>query len=125
GIIAGASTPTSLVALGTGIALLITFVIHERRAAIPMVPPALFASRTFSGVNLLTLLLYLAVTGAFFVLPFNLVQVQHYSSTATGAAFLPFALLVGLLSPRVGALADRIGSRPLLVAGPTITAVGL
>jgi MFS family permease len=71
------------------------------------------------------LLLYFGVTGAFFVLPFNLVQVQHYSSTATGAAFLPFALLVGVLSPRVGALGDRIGARPLLVAGPAITALGL
>ena len=76
-------------------------------------------------MNLLTLFLYSAITGAFFVLPFNLVQVQHYSSTATGAAFLPFALLVGLLSPRVGKLADRIGARPLLVAGPAITSLGL
>jgi EmrB/QacA subfamily drug resistance transporter len=125
GIIAVGSNPTSVVALAAGAAALIAFVVHERRTAMPMIPPALFASRSFRGVNLLTFLLYLGVTGAFFVLPFNLVQVQHYSSTATGAAFLPFALLVGLLSPRVGALGDRIGARPLLVAGPTITALGL
>jgi hypothetical protein len=115
----------SMVALVAGTAALIAFVIYERRTAMPMIPPALFASRCFVGVNLVTFLLYFGVTGAFFVLPFNLVQVQHYSSTATGAAFLPFALLVGLLSPRVGALGDRIGARPLLVAGPTITALGL
>lgn len=125
GIIAGVSNATAAVALIVGIVALVAFVVHERRTSIPMIPPALFASRAFVGVNLLTLLLYLAVTGAFFVLPFNLVQVQHYSSTATGAAFLPFALLVGILSPRVGMLADRIGARPLLVAGPFITAVGL
>src|SRR5262249_61187459 len=88
-------------------------------------PPRLFASRGFRGVNALPLLLYAGVAGAFFVLPFNLVQVQGYSSTATGAAFLPFALLVGLLSRRVGTFADRIGSRPLLVGGPVLTAVGL
>jgi MFS family permease len=117
--------PMSMFALVAGTAALIAFVLHERRTASPMIPPALFTSRSFVGVNLLTFLLYFGVTGAFFVLPFNLVQVQHYSSTATGAAFVPFALLVGLLSPRVGALGDRIGARPLLVAGPTITALGL
>jgi hypothetical protein len=68
---------------------------------------------------------YAGLTGAFFLLPFNLVQVQGYSSTATGAAFLPFAGLIALLSPRVGRLVDRIGTKPLLIAGPLITAVGL
>jgi EmrB/QacA subfamily drug resistance transporter len=125
GIIAIGSNAMSMVALIAGTVALIAFVIHERRTAMPMIPPALFASRSFRGVNVLTLLLYFGVTGAFFVLPFNLVQVQHYSSTATGAAFLPFALLVGLLSSRVGALGDRIGTGPLLVVGPTITALGL
>jgi EmrB/QacA subfamily drug resistance transporter len=125
GIITIGSSPTSVVALVVGTGALIAFVLHERRTAIPMVPPTLWVSPSFLGANLLTLLLYLGVTGAFFVLPFNLVQVQHYSSTATGAAFLPFALLVGVLSPRVGALADRIGARPLLVVGPTVTALGL
>src|SRR6185295_12111468 len=123
GIIAIGSGPTSIVALGAGAAALIGFVIYERRTGSPMVPPALFASRAFRGVNLLTLLLYLGVTGVFFVLPFNLVQVQGYSSTATGAAFLPFALLVGVLSRRVGALGDRVGTRPLLIGGPVLTAL--
>src|SRR5262249_38077704 len=107
-------------ALAGGIAALVGFAIHERRTPAPMVPPTLFASRSFLGANVLTLLLYLGVAGVFFVLPFNLVQVQGYSSTATGAAFLPFALVVGVLSRRGGALADRIGTRPLLVAGPAV-----
>jgi len=125
GIIAFGSGVASFVALALGAAALVAFVDHERRAASPMVPPALFASRTFRGVNILTLLVYAGVTGAFFVLPFNLVQVQGYSSTATGAAFLPFALLVGMLSRWVGRLADRIGSKPLLVSGALLTAIGL
>ncbi len=125
GIIAIDAGATAVVASAAGIAALVAFVLHERRAASPMIPPAMFGSPTFRGLNVLTFLLYFAVTGAFFLLPFDLVQVQHYSSTATGAAFLPFALLIGLLSPRVGALADRIGARPLLVAGPIVTAVGL
>src|SRR5262245_21231405 len=124
-IIGGGATKTTAAALAGGMAALVAFAIHERRTSAPMVPPTLFASRNFLGANILTLLLYLGVTGTFFVLPFNLVQVQGYSSTATGAAFLPFALLVGVLSRRVGALADRIGARPLLVAGAAVTALGL
>ena len=76
-----------------------------------MMPPRLFRSTTFLGANLLTLLLYFALTGAFFVLPFVLVRVHGYSATATGAAYLPFALLVGALSPWAGGLADRFGPR--------------
>lgn len=125
GLIGFDGSPTSMFVLGGGIAVLIGFVRHERRTPTPMVPAELFAARGFLGVNALTFLVYLAVAGVFFVLPFDLVQVQHYSSMATGAAFLPFALLVGILSPRVGTLADRVGVRPLLVIGPTITALGL
>lgn len=125
GIIAIGSGPQAWVAMGAGVAAVAAFVLHERRTATPMVPPALFASGAFRGVNLLTVLVYAGVTGAFFLLPFNLVQVQGYSSTATGAAFLPFAAPIALLSSRAGILADRIGTKPLLVAGPIVTAAGL
>jgi EmrB/QacA subfamily drug resistance transporter len=124
GLGSGSSTAAWL-ALAVGIGGLGGFVAWERRAPAPMVPPALFASRAFSGANLLTILVYGGVTGVFFLLPFNLVEVQGYSSTATGAAFLPFALALAVLSRRAGALADRVGTRPLLVAGPLLTAVGL
>src|SRR5262249_22985080 len=75
-IIGGGATKASAAALAGGIAALVAFAIHERRTPAPMVPPTLFASRSFLGANVLTLLLYLGVAGVFFVLPFNLVQVQ-------------------------------------------------
>jgi EmrB/QacA subfamily drug resistance transporter len=129
GVVSGLITISAglapIAALAVGTLALVGFVRHERRTPTPMVPPTLFRSRTFSGINLLTVLVYAGVAGVFFVLPFNLVQVQGYSSTATGAAFLPFALLVGMLSRRVGGLADRIGTKPLLVGGSALTAVGL
>lgn len=121
----GGPTPAALGALAAGVTALAVFVAWERRAATPMVPPALFRSPAFSGANLLTVLVYGGVTGVFFLLPFNLVEVQGYSSTATGAAFLPFALALAALSRRAGALADRVGTRPLLVVGPLLTAAGL
>jgi len=84
----------------------------------------LFRSRTFSSVNLLTLLLYAALAGAFFFLPFALIQVHGYSAVLAGAAFLPFTIIMALLSRWSGGLLDRFGARLPLVIGPTIAALG-
>jgi hypothetical protein len=118
----GLASRKALALLAVGGAFLAGFVLVEARVASPMVPLPLFRSRAFSGANLLTLLLYAALGGALFFVPFNLIQVQGYSASAAGAALLPFVLLVSTLSRRAGALATRIGPRPLLVAGPLITA---
>ena len=105
--------------------LLVAFVWQEGRSPAPMMPLGLFRSRSFSGVNLLTLLLYGALGGAFFFLPFVLIQVHGYSATGTGAAFLPFTLILGVLSRWSGGLLDRFGARWPLIAGPAVSALGL
>jgi EmrB/QacA subfamily drug resistance transporter len=107
-----------------GLLLLLAFVWVESRSRAPMMPLDVFASRTFSGVNLLTLLLYAALGGAFFFLPFDLIQVHLYSATLAGAVFLPFTLMMGALSRWSGGLLDRFGARLPLIIGPAITAVG-
>lgn len=104
--------------------LLAVFVWWEARNPEPMVPLSLFQSRTFSGTNLLTLFLYIALGGMLFFLPLNLIQVQGYSATQAGAAFLPFILIVSLLSSWTGGLVNRVGARLLLVVGPVITGIG-
>ncbi len=117
----------SLLVLGSSIAgvlLLAAFVFEERRSRAPMMPLQLFRSSTFSGVNFLTLLLYGALGGAFFFVPFLLIQVHGYSATATGAMFIPFALILGVLSRWSGGLADRAGARAPLIIGPGIVALG-
>jgi len=111
-------------ALVVGTALLAGFVLTEYREREPMMPLGLFRSRVFSGVNLLTLLLYGALGGAFFFLPFLLIQARGYSATATGAVYLPFTLIVGLLSRWSGGLIDRFGARGPLLIGSTVTALG-
>jgi hypothetical protein len=72
----------------------------------------------------LTLLLYFALSGALFLLPFNLIQVHGYSAIGAGAAFLPFTAVMGLLSRRAGGLIERFGARWPLTVGPLITAAG-
>lgn len=116
----------SLVAISvaTGLVLLVVFVLYERRAAHPMVDLRLFRSRTFSGTNLLTLFLYAALNLFIFFTPINLVQIQGYPQTVAGLTNLPFSILLILLSRTAGVWVDRIGARPLLIAGPAITGVG-
>ena len=99
--------------------------VRGERAAAPMMPLALFRSRTFSGVNLLTLLLYAGLGGAIFFLPFLLIQVHGYSATLAGAAFLPFTAIMVVLSRWAGGLLDRFGARLPLIVGPAIAGVGL
>jgi EmrB/QacA subfamily drug resistance transporter len=100
------------------------FLLTEHRSRAPMMPLELFRARTFSGINLLTLLLYGALGGAFFFLPFLLIQGRGYSATATGAVYLPFTLVLGLLSRWSGGLVDRFGARRPLIIGPALTAAG-
>jgi EmrB/QacA subfamily drug resistance transporter len=119
---AGATRMVRLLVLG--LLIVVAFVVVEARGRAPMVNLSLFRSRTFSGANLLTLLLYAALGGAFFFLPFDLIQVQGYSPAAAGAALLPFVLLVATMSRAVGGLVTRLGVRPLLVGGPLVAAAG-
>jgi EmrB/QacA subfamily drug resistance transporter len=121
---AGVQDVSTVGFLSAGVLLLIAFLWHEGRTRSPMMPLGLFRSRSFSGINILTLLLYGALGGAFFLLPFQLIQVHGYSAAVAGAAFLPFTIIMGTLSRRFGSLFDRVGVRLPLIIGPTVAAIG-
>jgi EmrB/QacA subfamily drug resistance transporter len=120
----GFNNRSVVVALGAGVVVLILFLFVESRLSHPMLPLRLFRSRTFAGTNLLTFLLYAPLGGTLFFLPSNLIQVQHYSPTASGAALLPFILIMSVLSHWSGGLVARYGPKLPLVIGPVVTAAG-
>ena len=98
----------------------VAFVVVERRGGDPMMPLDVFASRQFTAVNLVTLCVYAAFGGFFFLAALQLQVVVGWSALAAGTALLPTTVLMLLLSARSGALAERLGPRLQLTAGPQI-----
>ena len=115
----------TVIAAAAAVAILVLFVFIEgRRGAAAMMPLALFGSKSFVGLTVLTLLLYGAMGGLFVLIPYLLIKGAGYSGTAAGAALLPMPLVLAVLSPVMGGLAGRFGPRWPLTLGPLVVAGG-
>jgi Na+/melibiose symporter-like transporter len=121
----GLGSAPVLAALLTGMASAVAFLRVERRSAEPMLPLSIFESRQFTSANVVTFAVYAALGGVFFLLVVFLQVALGYSPIAAGAASLPVTALMLVLSPRAGALAQRIGPRLPLTLGPVLIAAGM
>jgi predicted MFS family arabinose efflux permease len=119
-------TNAALVALADGTAMLAAFLwVEYRRGARAMMPLSLFKGRCFTGLNLLTFLLYGAFGAAMLLIPYVLITSGGYSPVQAGLAMLPLPILMTAISPTMGGLAARLGPRIPLTAGPLIVAIGM
>jgi EmrB/QacA subfamily drug resistance transporter len=111
---------------GGGVALLGIFLWQEYRLAEhALMPFSMFSSSTFVGLTLLTCFLYASLGGLLVLLPFLLIQIDHWSAIGAGAALLPVPLLIGLGSRLMGRVAARIGGRIPLASGSLLVGLGL
>ncbi|OIK07947.1 MFS transporter [Streptomyces monashensis] len=122
---ARAGSAVVAVSAAAGLAATVAFGYVERHRPDPMLPPDVFASRQFTAVNLVTLCVYAAFGGFFFLTALQLQVVAGYSPLAAGTAMLPTTALMLLFSARSGALADRTGPRLPLTAGPLLCAAAM
>ncbi|MEO7369989.1 MAG: DHA2 family efflux MFS transporter permease subunit [Ilumatobacteraceae bacterium] len=121
----GWTDPAVLVAIVIASAAVVAFVRRMLHTNDPLVPPALFRDRTFTVVNLQTVLLYGALGVSFFLVSYELQVATGWSALKAGVALLPATGLMLLLSSSSGALAQRIGPRLQLTVGPLLAAGGL
>ena len=112
------------ISLVVSLACLVGFVLVETKMDHPMIPLSLFKSRSFTGVTIMTFVLYFAMSGVFFFLTLNLQQIQNFSATMAGAAFMPVIVSLFLISRWAGNFADKFGPRLLMIIGPIVIAVG-
>jgi EmrB/QacA subfamily drug resistance transporter len=122
----GAFSVQASIAAFAGVVLTGTFLLVEkRRGKRAMMPIDLFANRCFSGLNLLTFLLYGAFSAAMLLIPYVLITSGGYSPVAAGLAMLPLPILMTSTSPYMGSLAARIGPRIPLTIGPLVVGAGM
>ena len=122
----GRWSAAAIAAAAVGSVLLAGFLFAEhRRGNRAMMPLALFAGRCFSGLNLLTLLLYGAFAAAMLLIPYVLITSGGYSPVEAGLALLPLPILMTAASPKMGSLASRIGPRIPLTIGPLVVGAGM
>jgi EmrB/QacA subfamily drug resistance transporter len=121
----GAGDPLVVGGAIVGVAALAAFVVLQRRQRDPLVPPDIFANRTFVVANLLTFVVYAALGGVMMLFVMQLQVSLGYPPTLAGLASLPISVIMLLLSARSGKLAQKYGPRPFLVAGPVVIALAM
>ena len=121
----GWTSPEILGLFAAAAALLVAFVLVEHFQRLPMLDLSLFKIGSFTGANLVAMLVSLGMFGVFFFVSLYIQNILHFSPTKAGASFLPMTLLIILVAPMAGKASDRIGSRWLMGGGMTLVGISL
>jgi EmrB/QacA subfamily drug resistance transporter len=121
----GWTSPEILGLFAAAVVLLVAFVVLEHRQRLPMLDLSLFRIGSFTGSNLVAMLVSLGMFGVFFFVSLYIQNILGWTPTQAGASFLPMTLLIILVAPIAGKLSDRVGSRWLMGGGMTLVSVSL
>jgi EmrB/QacA subfamily drug resistance transporter len=111
--------------LALAVVALTAFVVIEQRIRVPMVDFAFFRSKSFLGANVVAFVVSFAMLAMFFFIALYMQNILGYSPLQAGVRFLPSTIVVMIVGPIAGRLTDRIGPRPLIVAGLAIVSASL
>jgi len=111
--------------LTAALGLLAGFVANEARVRHPLMPLSTFKVRNVRGANLIMAPLYATMLGGFFLLTLYVQTALQLSPVMTGLSFLPFPVILGIMSTRMPRLVQRYGFRRFLIIGPLTIALGL
>ncbi len=120
----GWTSPLTLSTLGASLALLAGFILNEAKASHPLMPLSIFRLRNVIGGNLVMLPIIAGALGMFFFVSLYIQGVLHYSPSATGVAFLPLPIIIGLISIKAPALLRRFKVKTLVITGTALTSLG-
>jgi EmrB/QacA subfamily drug resistance transporter len=121
----GWSSPEILLLFAAAAVLLVAFVVLEARQRLPMLDLSLFKIGSFTGANIVAMLVSLGMFGVFFFVSLYVQNILGYTPTQAGALFLPMTLLIIIIAPIAGKASDRIGPRWLMGAGMTLVGISL
>jgi EmrB/QacA subfamily drug resistance transporter len=105
--------------------LLVAFVVVEHRQRLPMLDLSLFRIGSFTGSNIVAMLVSLGMFGVFFFVSLYIQNILGWTPTQAGASFLPMTILIILIAPIAGKMSDRVGSRWLMGGGMTLVSISL
>ena len=121
----GWTSPAVLGLLAGALALLVVFVLVERRSPEPMLDLSLFREPLFSMSAISAVLNYICVYSIIFLMPFFLIQGRGLDSAQAGLILTIEPIIMAISAPISGALSDKIGSRVLGMLGMTVLCIGL
>ena len=121
---AGWGSAEVVATLAAGVLLVVAFIAWERRASEPMIPMSFFRSRAFSAGNLAIFAVFGSLFAEVYFFSQLLQNAMGYDALGAGLRLMPWTATFITVAPVAGALADRIGERPLMVTGLLIQAAG-
>jgi EmrB/QacA subfamily drug resistance transporter len=121
----GWGSPEIIALFSLAVVSLIAFALLEPRVREPMVDFSFFSSRTFLGANVVAFIVTFSMLATFFFIALYMQNILGYSAVEAGVRFLPSTLMIVLIAPLAGRLTDRVGARPLMVAGLSLAALSL